>query len=147
MKRALTDPRIFSGIGNAHSDEILFVAKLSPAQLTRNLADEEVARLYDATRESLQEWIGILIGETGDNFPAKVTAFHPRMRVHGRYNKPCLVCGSPIQRIVYASNETNYCATCQTGRRLLADRAFSRLLKDDWPTSVEDLEERLPGDA
>lgn len=147
LKRALTDPRIFSGIGNAHSDEILFVAKLSPAQLTRNLADEEVARLYDATRESLQEWIGILIGETGDNFPAKVTAFHPRMRVHGRYNKPCLVCGSPIQRIVYASNETNYCATCQTGRRLLADRAFSRLLKDDWPTSVEDLEERLPGDA
>lgn len=141
LKRALTDPRIFSGIGNAHSDEILFLAKLSPAQLTRNLSDEEVARLYEATRASLQEWIGILLAETGDDFPTKVTAFHPRMRVHGRYNQPCGACGSPIQRIVYASNETNYCATCQTGGRLLADRAFSRLLKDDWPKELEDLDD------
>lgn len=142
LKRALTDPRIFSGIGNAHSDEILFLAKLSPAQLTRNLSTEEIARVYDATRESLQEWIGILLKETGDNFPAKVTAFHPHMRVHGRYNQPCTVCGAPIQRIVYASNETNYCAHCQTGGRLLADRAFSRLLKQDWPRTLEELEEK-----
>lgn len=141
LKRALTDPRIFSGIGNAHSDEILFLAKLSPAQLTRNLDDNEIARLYDATRESLNEWIGILLKETGDKFPEKVTAFHPRMRVHGRYNQPCVVCGHPIQRIVYASNETNYCAHCQTGGRLLADRAFSRLLGSDWPKTLEELEE------
>ncbi|HUP88718.1 MAG TPA: DNA-formamidopyrimidine glycosylase family protein [Longimicrobiales bacterium] len=142
LKRALTDPRIFSGIGNAHSDEILFLAKLSPAQLTRNLGDDEIERLYAATRESLRECIGILIHETGDRFPSKVTAFHPRMRVHGKYNEPCVVCGSPIQRIVYASNETNYCATCQTGGRLLADRAFSRLLKEDWPRTLEELEEK-----
>jgi formamidopyrimidine-DNA glycosylase len=141
LKRALTDPRIFSGIGNAHSDEILFLARLSPVQLTRNLSADEVDRLYQATRDSLQEWIGILIGEAGDRFPEKVTAFHPRMRVHGRYNQPCVVCGSPIQRIVYVSNETNYCAHCQTGGRLLADRALSRLLKEDWPRSLEELEE------
>lgn len=140
LKRALTDPRILSGIGNAHSDEILFLARLSPAQLTRNLSADELERLYRATRTSLEEWIGILIGEAGDRFPSKVTAFHPRMRVHGRYNQPCLVCGSPVQRIVYASNETNYCAQCQTGGRLLADRAFSRLLKTDWPKTLEELE-------
>ncbi|HEX6559911.1 MAG TPA: DNA-formamidopyrimidine glycosylase family protein [Longimicrobiales bacterium] len=142
LKRALTDPRIFSGIGNAHSDEILFLARLSPVQLTRNLSAGEIDRLYEATRASLQEWIGILIGETGDRFPEKVTAFHPRMRVHGRYGEPCLECGAPIQRIVYASNQTNYCARCQTGGRLLADRALSRLLKTDWPRSLEELEER-----
>ena len=140
LKRALTDPRIFSGIGNAHSDEILLLAKLSPAQLTRNLTTDEIERLYHAVRQSLREWIDILIAETGPAFPAKVTAFHPRMRVHGRFGQPCPVCGSPIQRIVYASNETNYCATCQTGGRLLADRAFSRLLKGDWPKTLEELE-------
>ena len=140
LKRALTDPRIFSGIGNAHSDEILLLAKLSPAKLTRNLEPAEVERLYHAIRDSLQEWINILIQETGNAFPAKVTAFHPRMRVHGRFGQPCVFCGSPIQRIVYASNETNYCATCQTGGRLLADRAFSRLLKGDWPRTLEELE-------
>ena len=137
LKRALTDPAIFSGIGNAHSDEILFLAQLSPVQLTRNLSEPEITRLYEATRESLQEWIGILLSEAGDEFPSKVTAFHPRMRVHGRYNQPCVVCGNPIQRIVYASNETNYCAHCQTGGKLLADRALSRLLKADWPRSLE----------
>jgi formamidopyrimidine-DNA glycosylase len=138
LKRALTDPSIFSGIGNAHSDEILFQARLSPVQLTRNLADDDIERLYHATRDSLREWTDILIGEAGDRFPDKVTAFHPRMRVHGRYNQPCTVCGAPIQRIVYASNETNYCARCQTGGRLLADRALSRLLKQDWPRSLDD---------
>lgn len=140
LKRVLTDPRIFSGIGNAHSDEILFSAQLSPVQLTRNLEPAEIARLYDAVRASLQEWIGILLSETGDQFPTKVTAFHPRMRVHGRFGQPCTVCGAPIQRIVYASNETNYCANCQTGGRLLADRALSRLLKTDWPRSLEELD-------
>jgi len=141
LKRALTDPRIFSGIGNAHSDEILLLACLSPVQLTRNLSAAEIDRLYHATRESLQEWIGILLTETGDRFPEKVTAFHPRMRVHGRFGQPCTVCGAPIQRIVYASNETNYCAHCQTGGRLLADRALSRLLKEDFPRSLADLED------
>jgi formamidopyrimidine-DNA glycosylase len=138
LKRALTDPRIFSGIGNAHSDEILFLARLSPVQLTRNLSDEESERLYHATRDSLRAWTDILIREAGDRFPDKVTAFHPRMLVHGRYQQPCTVCGAPIQRIVYASNETNYCARCQTGGRLLADRALSRLLKQDWPRTLED---------
>lgn len=142
LKRALTDPRIFSGIGNAHSDEILFLARLSPVQLTRNLSGEEIERLHQATRASLEEWIGILRHETEDRFPEKVTAFHARMRVHGRYGQPCVACGSPIQRIVYASNETNYCAQCQTGGKLLADRALSRLLKQDWPRTLEELEER-----
>jgi formamidopyrimidine-DNA glycosylase len=141
LKRALTDPRVFSGIGNAHSDEILFLARLSPVQLTRNLSAGKIDRLYQATRASLKEWIDILISEAGDRFPEKVTAFHPRMRVHGRYNQPCTECGAPIQRIVYASNETNYCARCQTGGRLLADRALSRLLKADWPRTLEELEE------
>lgn len=140
LKRALTDPRIFSGIGNAHSDEILFEAQLSPTQLTRNLDDAEIARLYHATRTSLQDWIGILVAEAGDRFPEKVTAFHPRMKVHGRYQQPCVRCGAPIQRIVFADNETNYCAQCQTGGRLLADRAFSKLLKDDWPRSLDELD-------
>ena len=140
LKRALTDPRIFSGIGNAHSDEILWEAHLSPTQLTRNLDDAEVAKLYERTQRSLDEWIGILIHETGDQWPQKVTAFHPRMKVHGRYNQPCVRCGSPIQRIVFADNETNYCATCQTGGKLLADRALSKLLKEDWPRTVDELE-------
>ena len=141
LKRALTDPRIFSGIGNAHSDEILFEARLSPTQLTRNLDDAEIARLYEATRTSLQAWIDLLITEAGDRFPEKVTAFHPRMKVHGRYQQPCVRCGAPIQRIVFAANETNYCAQCQTGGRLLADRALSRILKEDWPRSLDELEE------
>ena len=140
LKRALTDPRIFSGIGNAHSDEILFEAQLSPTQLTRNLDAAETERLYQSARSSLQEWIGILRAEAGDRFPEKVTAFHPRMKVHGRYQQPCVRCGAPIQRIVFADNETNYCAQCQTGGRLLADRAFSKLLKDDWPRSLDDLD-------
>ena len=140
LKRALTDPRIFSGIGNAHSDEILFEAQLSPTQLARNLDQDELHRLYVCTRESLESWIGILIDEAGDRFPEKVTAFHPRMKVHGRYNQPCLRCGSPIQRIVFADNETNYCAQCQTGGKLLADRALSKLLKDDWPRTLDELE-------
>ena len=140
LKRALTDPRIFSGIGNAHSDEILFEAQLSPTQLTRNLSLAEIAKLYESAQKSLREWIGILIHEAGDKWPEKVTAFHPRMKVHGRYNKPCVRCGSPIQRIVHASNESNYCATCQTGGKLLADRALSKLLKEDWPRTIEELE-------
>jgi formamidopyrimidine-DNA glycosylase len=140
LKRALTDPRIFSGIGNAHSDEILFEAQLSPTQLTRNLDDAEIDRLYECTRQSLRAWVDILISEAGDRFPEKVTAFHPLMKVHGRYNKPCVRCGAPIQRIVFADHETNYCAACQTGGKLLADRAFSKLLKDDWPRSLEELD-------
>jgi formamidopyrimidine-DNA glycosylase len=141
LKRALTDPRLFSGIGNAHSDEILWLAQLSPARLTRQLSPEEAQRLYTATQSSLREWTDILISEAGAEFPGKVTAFHPKMAVHGRYNQPCPRCGAPIQRIVYATNETNYCARCQTGGKLLADRAFSRLLKDDWPKTLEELEE------
>jgi len=140
LKRALTDPRVFSGIGNAHSDEILLLARLSPARLTRQLDDSEIARLHDAVQSSLREWIEILRAETGDAFPGKITAFHARMAVHGRYGQPCPHCGSPIQRIVYAQNETNYCARCQTGGRLLADRAFSRLLREDWPRTIEELE-------
>ncbi len=142
LKRALTDPRIFSGIGNAHSDEILLIAKLSPARLSRQLDDAEIERLHDATQRSLREWVDILRSEVGDSFPEKITAFHPRMAVHGRYGQPCPQCGAPIQRIVYAGNETNYCARCQTGGRLLADRAFSRLLGEDWPRTLEELEER-----
>lgn len=140
LKRALTDPRIFSGIGNAHSDEILFEAQLAPTQLTRNLDDAEIARLYRCTQDSLREWTDILISEAGDRFPEKVTAFHPRMKVHGRYNQPCVRCGAPIQRIVFADNETNYCAACQTGGRLLADRALSKLLKEDWPKMLDDMD-------
>jgi formamidopyrimidine-DNA glycosylase len=142
LKRALTDPRLFSGIGNAHSDEILLDAHLSPITLTRRLDPQEIGRLYDAVRTSLREWITILQEETGDAFPDRVTAFHPRMKVHGRHGQPCPVCGSPIQRIAYANNETNYCARCQTGGRVLADRALSRLLRDDFPRTLEELEER-----
>jgi formamidopyrimidine-DNA glycosylase len=139
LKRALTDPRLFSGIGNAYSDEILHAAKLSPMKLTRALTAEESARLQEATRVTLRTWTDILRSEAGTDFPEKVTAFHDAMAVHGRFKKPCPVCGSPVQRIVYAENECNYCATCQTGGKLLADRSLSRLLKDDWPKSVDDL--------
>ena len=139
LKRALTDPHLFSGIGNAYSDEILHAARLSPLKLSRTLTDAEFARLYDATRETLTRWADLLRAQTGDGFPEKVTAFHGEMAVHGRFKLPCPVCGTPVQRIVYASNECNYCATCQTNGRLLADRALSRLLKDDWPRSIDDL--------
>ncbi|HET9513380.1 MAG TPA: DNA-formamidopyrimidine glycosylase family protein [Gemmatimonadales bacterium] len=139
LKRALTDPRLFSGIGNAYSDEILHAARLSPLQLTHRLEDEEVVRLYLATRDILLLWINRLRQQAGGNFPEGVTAFREEMAVHGRYGKPCPVCGTPVQRIRYADNETNYCARCQTGGRLLADRAMSRLLKDDWPRSIDEL--------
>ncbi len=138
LKRALTDPRLFSGIGNAYSDEILHRARLSPLTWTSRLDDGEVRRLYDATKDVLEEWIEHLLSETKGAFPTRVTAFREGMAVHGRYGKACPVCGSPVQRIRYAENETNYCATCQTGRRLLADRALSRLLKDDWPKSIDE---------
>ena len=139
LKRALTDPHLFSGIGNAYSDEILHAAKLSPLKLTRSLTEEEARRLHKATRVTLLSWRDILRAEAGEGFPEKVTAFREGMAVHGRYKKPCPVCGSPVQRIVYAENECNYCATCQTGGKLLADRSLSRLLKDDWPKTVDDL--------
>jgi formamidopyrimidine-DNA glycosylase len=139
LKRALTDPHLFSGIGNAYSDEILHRARLSPVQMTTNLSDEEIARLFDATRTTLLDWTRRLRDEAGDAFPEKVTAFRDGMAVHGRYNQPCPDCGSPVQRIVYAENETNYCARCQTGGRLLADRALSRLLNVDWPKSIDEL--------
>ncbi len=142
VKRALTDPRLFSGIGNAYSDEILHRAKLSPIKMTRSLEDGEVERLFHATRETLHAWIDRLRAQTGEGFPEKVTAFHPDMAVHGKFGKPCPVCGAAVQRIVHAANETNYCARCQTGGRLLADRALSRLLKADWPRTLEELEER-----
>ncbi len=142
LKRALTDPRILAGVGNAYSDEILHAARLSPLQLTRNLDPDELARLHDATRRVLIAWTDRLRVEAGDVFPEGVTAFRKDMAVHGRFGKPCPVCGAPVQRIVHAENETNYCARCQTGGRLLADRALSRLLKDDWPRRIEDLEER-----
>lgn len=141
LKRALTDPRVFSGIGNAHSDEILLRARMSPLQLTRNLTPGEVDRLRDATRTSLMEWIERLRVEFGDGFPDRITAFHPAMAAHGKYGEPCPSCGSPIQRIRYADRETNYCATCQTGGKVLADRGMSRLLGDDWPRTLEELEE------
>ena len=140
LKRALTDPRIFSGIGNAYSDEILHRARLSPVSMTQRLKDEEVERLYRATREALTEWVERLRSETGGKFPEKVTAFRPAMAVHGKYGQPCPRCGAKVQRIRYASNETNYCAVCQTGGRLLADRALSRLLREDWPRTLEELE-------
>jgi len=139
LKRSLTDPRLFSGIGNAYSDEILHRARLSPVQLTTNLDDEEIGRLHHAVRDTLAEWTDRLRREAGDGFPAKVQAFHPEMAVHGRFGQPCPVCGAPVQRIRYAANETNYCARCQTGGRLLADRSLSRLLKDDWPRSIDDV--------
>jgi len=145
LKRALTDPHLFSGIGNAYSDEILHAARLSPLKQTNGLTDEEVRRLYDATRLTLSNWIGRLQDEAGEEFPEKVTAFHEGMAVHGRYGKACPDCGSPVQRVVYASNEANYCATCQTGGRLLADRSLSRLLRDDWPRTLEELERRRSG--
>lgn len=140
VKRALTDPRFFSGIGNAYSDEILHRARLSPVKLTRQLSDEEIARLHAATQATLGDWIARLTAEARKAFPEKVTAFRPEMAVHGRHGQPCPDCGSPVQRIVHADNETNYCARCQTGGRLLADRALSRLLHRDWPKSLEELE-------
>ena len=142
VKRALTDPRLFSGIGNAYSDEILHRAKLSPAKWTSRLSDEETERLYRATRETLETWADRFVADARKAFPEKVTAFREGMAVHGRYGKPCPVCGSPVQRIVYAENEANYCAVCQTGGKLLADRALSQLLKGDWPKTLEELEER-----
>jgi formamidopyrimidine-DNA glycosylase len=142
LKRALTDPGILSGIGNAYSDEILHRARLSPVKLTAHLSEEETARLFDACRATLSDWIDRLRVEAGAGFPEGVTAFRPDMAVHGRYGKPCPVCAAPVQRIVRADNETNYCARCQTGGRLLADRALSRLLKQDWPRTLEELEDR-----
>lgn len=142
LKRALTDPHIFSGIGNAYSDEILHAAKMSPMTLTSNLSDREIADLHEATLRTLEHWIARLRDETGGGFPEKVTAFRKGMAAHGRYGHPCPACGAPIQRIVYATNEANYCATCQTGGRLLSDRALSRLLKQDWPKTLEDMERR-----
>ena len=140
LKRALADPRLFSGIGNAYSDEILHRARLSPLTLTTRLTDADVSRLYDATRVTLQEWVARLSRETGEGFPEKVTAFRPGMAVHGRYRLPCPDCGAPVQRIRYAENETNYCTRCQTGGRLLADRALSRLLREDWPRSIDEID-------
>ena len=141
LKRVLTDPHVFSGIGNAYSDEILHAARLSPVKLTRSLDAGETARLFAATREVLAAWTTRLQEETGEAFPEKVTAFRPEMAVHGKYGKPCPRCGAPVQRIVYARNESNYCATCQTGGRLLADRALSRLLREDWPKTLDALEQ------
>ena len=138
LKRALTDPRILSGIGNAYSDEILHRAGLSPVTLTSRLDDPALERLREATVSTLTEWVVRMRGEVGDGFPDRVTAFRPEMAVHGKYRQPCPVCGSPVRRIVYASNETNYCAGCQTGGRILADRALSRLLKDQWPSAIPD---------
>lgn len=144
LKRALTDPRILSGIGNAFSDEILWEAGMSPVKRTGQLTSAEIAVLYDATRESLLRWTGILREAVGEGWPDKVTAFRPEMAVHGKFGEPCPRCGSKVQRIVYASNETNYCAACQTGGKLLADRSLSRLLRDDWPATLEALEDSRP---
>jgi formamidopyrimidine-DNA glycosylase len=141
LKRALTDPRLFSGIGNAYSDEILHRAKLSPVKKTNSLSSAEIQRLFSATQDSMREWIARLREQTGAGFPENVTAFRSEMAVHGKYGKPCPVCGTPVQRIVYAENECNYCPQCQTGGKLLADRALSRLLKGDWPRTMEELEE------
>jgi formamidopyrimidine-DNA glycosylase len=140
LKRTLTDPRLFSAIGNAYSDEILHRAKLSPLKQTKHLNDEQIDRLFRATKEVLLEWIERFRTATGEGFPEKVTAFHPEMAVHGKFGKPCPVCGTKVQRIAYAENECNYCPRCQTDGKLLADRAFSRLLKGDWPRRIEELE-------
>jgi formamidopyrimidine-DNA glycosylase len=142
LKRSLTDPHLFSGIGNAYSDEILFHAQLSPVLLTQRMTLEQIKRLYDATRATLTQWTDTLRAEGGNKFPERVTAFRPEMAVHGRYGKPCPTCGEKVQRIRYASNETNYCPHCQTTGKLLADRSLSRLLKQDWPKTPEELEER-----
>jgi formamidopyrimidine-DNA glycosylase len=139
LKRSLTDPRLFSGIGNAYSDEILHRARLSPVKLTRRMTDEDIARLFAATRSVLAEWTERLRAECGPGFPGKVTAFHEEMAVHGKFGQPCPVCGTPVQRIRYADNETNYCPRCQTEGKLLADRGLSRLLKKDWPKSIDDI--------
>ncbi len=141
LKRSLTDPTLFSGIGNAYSDEILHHARLSPVKQTKYLTDEEIERLYHSTQVVLKEWIERLRTQTGEGFPEEVTAFRPEMATHGKFGKPCPVCGSPIQRIVHADNETNYCPTCQTGGKLLADRSLSRLLREDWPRSLDEMEE------
>ena len=140
VKRALTDPRIFSGIGNAYSDEILHRAKLSPVIWTQRLSERHIARLHEATLEVLDEWVARLVAQHGESFPEKVTAFRPEMAVHGKYGEPCPECGQPVQRIVFRDRETNYCAACQTEGKLLADRSLSRLLKGDWPRSLEELE-------
>ncbi len=145
VKRSLTDPRLFSGIGNAYSDEILHRARLSPIKMTAKLDDGEIDRLHGAVRDVLLEWKERLTAEAGEDFPKKVTAFRQEMAVHGKFGKPCPVCGMPVQRIVHANNETNYCAQCQNGGKLLADRALSRLLKKDWPRTLEELEQRRPG--
>jgi formamidopyrimidine-DNA glycosylase len=142
LKRALTDPHFFSGIGNAYSDEILHAAELSPLKQTKKLDDSELRRLYEATRGTLRFWVDKLCAEARETFPEKVTAFRPDMSVHGRYGKPCPRCGTPVQRIVYAANESNYCPSCQTDGRLLADRALSQLLKQDWPRTLEEMEQR-----
>ena len=142
LKRVFTDPRVFSGIGNAYSDEILHAARMSPVRLSRQLDDAEIARLFDATRRTLTEWTERLSRDAAERFPEHVTAFRAEMAVHGRFGRPCPVCGAPVQRIVHAENEVNYCARCQTGGRLLADRALSRLLKSDWPKTLEELEAR-----
>ena len=145
LKRALTDPRMFSGVGNAYSDEILHRARLSPVTWTSRLSEENIAALYEATCSTLEEWTARLRRERGSGFPEKVTAFRPEMAVHGKYKQPCPRCGTKVQRIRYAANETNYCPTCQTGGKLLADRALSRLLGSDWPRTLEELESRLAG--
>lgn len=142
VKRSLTDPTLFDGIGNAYSDEILHAAKLSPFRMTQSLTDDEVTRLHRACIETLARWVELLRADVGDGFPDKVTAFRPEMAVHGKYDQPCPVCGTKVQRIVYADNEANYCPTCQTEGRLLADRSLSRLLKEDWPKTLEELENR-----
>lgn len=144
LKRALSDPRLFSGIGNAYSDEILHAARLSPLTLSGKLGDDEVTRLHAATQSTLRRWIGVLREQLGDRFPGpgEITAFRPEFAVHGKFGQPCPDCGAPVQRIRYAENETNYCPGCQTGGRILADRSLSRLLRDDWPRTVEELEER-----
>ena len=144
LKRSLTDPRLFSGIGNAYSDEILHRARLSPVQLTQKLERDEIARLHQAVREVLIEWTQRLRDDAGGDFPEKVTAFRKEMAVHGKYKQPCPVCGTAVQRIAYADNETNYCPRCQTGGRMLSDRSLSRLLHSDWPKNIDELEEKLP---